>query len=306
MSINFKRKPSIEQAAEYNSKSTYVLPSYVTNRFPKLLLDRGSLEFAWGVHDLQFYNLQFRGPDADGMLGYKTYTALLQLCKRVNSEYVISQGQRIQLPKRSEYHLFSFDEPQGKDLHRFGNFSTRREVPTALCLHWGGLNAEHCFNVFASEQRKVSSHFLIGKLSANKVVVYQTIDLSHAAWHGGHVNQWTIGIDICQSPSPKWKDHYMVEKRGMYDVAKIDNPTDRGPKKVLNLDPVLAEGARLFVEDLMEALDMPVIIPQEHRVYEEEELRQFTAFGHHHCNHRKYDIACWWDNIFPAHTFGEV
>lgn len=297
MSINFGKK-RISSAARYNANSQYELPPYVLARFPKLKNDRGSEAFAWAVHDIQFGNLGFRDIHVDGMLGYKTYTELLRLCKPVNSQYVIRHGQRITLPNRSQYRVFAFDDPvRGKDLHRFGHFSLRRELMTAVCLHWGGLDAEHCFNVFASEQRKVSSHFLIGKNANGQVEVFQTIDIAHAAWHAGHINQWTLGIDICQSPNPQWKDYYMVTKRGLYDIEKVDNPTNRGPKKILTLDPVLEEGARQFITDLTDALDLPRICPPTHDVYATEDLKKYTLIGHHHSNERKYDLACWWDRL---------
>lgn len=299
MSLNFSRN-DIKDAIKYNAKSAYVLPSYVTNPFPKLREPMDSEVFAWAIHDIQFYNLGFRDIHVDGKLGHQTYTALLSMCRPVKRHYITNKSERIALPFRSEYKLICYDEPGGKDLHFVGNFSKRKEPITAMVLHWGGLNVEHCYNVFASDQRQVSSHFLIGKTSMDQVVIYQTLDLAHAAWHGGHVNQWTIGIDICQTPNGQWLKHYQVEKRDLYTVEKINNPTNRGPRKILSLDPVLAKGAKQFIKDLHEALKLEMKFPESHDCYTEEQLREFSVFGHHHSNLRKYDIACWWDAVIEG------
>lgn len=295
MSISFKKK-SIKRAILFNQRGNYTLPDYVLSRYPSLGLPRDSEDFSWAVMQSQI-DMGFRDEQVDGCLGNQTYTQLLHFCNPVSSDYIIKDSCRIQMPIREEYKLITFDEPGGWDLHRYGKFNKRREDISAICMHWGGLDAQHCFHVFATEGRDVSSHFLIGKDSGGKVVIYQVIDLGNAAWHAGHINQWTIGVDICQAPDITWLQHYSMVKRGIYDVKKIDNPTNRGPKKVLSLDPVLANAARIFIQDLAAALNLPIKSPPTHDVYAVPELRKYTLIGHHHSNHRKYDVACWWSDI---------
>lgn len=300
MSINFKKK-TIEAAAKYNAKSTYVLPPAVLNMFPDLAHPRDSLDFAWGVVNAQLHSLGFRSEQVDGMLGHGTYTALLRAANPIDSEYVVMDNCRVSLPIRSEYKLITFDEPNGLDLHKFGKFSKRKEAPSALVLHWGGLNAKHCYDVMASDQRDVSTHFLIGKTAADEATVYQVLDMKHSAWHAGSVNGWTIGIDICQSPEVAWESHYMVDKAGTYQTMKVRNDSGRGPVRVLSIDPVLARAVELFVQDLATALGFSISFPASHDVYPESELRKHTVMGHHHSNERKYDMACWHDAIFPSY-----
>jgi hypothetical protein len=240
-------------------------------------------------------DLGFEEHERDGKLGWQTYSALLSTLDPRSKEYVVMNGNRVPFSITGSYRLVTFDEVEGLDLHHFGNFSQRKEELSAVCLHWGGLNAQHCYNVFASGSRAVSSHFLIG-LVDEEVIVYQVLDLKHKAWHGGWVNDSTIGVDVCQSPTTSWLDHYQA--RG-YEVEIVKNPTSRGPRKVISLDPRLADAAGYFVEDLLQALGMEFIAPEDHSVLDRSEVKDYTVFGHHHVNERKYDIAPWWDDIFP-------
>lgn len=294
MSHNLKSK-SVEAAAHYNSKTKYVFPEYVLTTFPALRSARSSVDFAWEIVRLQLYVLGMT--NVDGMLGRLTYQAILRHCMPINSEYVVRDGCRISLPSRSEYSLVSFDEPAGLDLHRYGKFSSReRGAISGVTLHWGGLDAQNCFSFMSGDVAQVSTHFLIGKTGPTEVTVYQVLDLNHKAWHAGPVNEFTVGIDICQSAETMWLDHYMSKQCGKYEVSKIKNTTGRGPASVLSLDPYLARATSVFVMDLCSALGIPCVYPDTHKVYPD--LTKFGVFGHHHVSERKYDMACWWSSIF--------
>lgn len=278
-------KSTLFDACKYNARCKFDLPDLL-KKYPI-----NSTDFAKQILELQ-ESLGFDEEDVDGKLGTYTYTQLMRNLTPVDSEYIILNHNRIPLERRVEYDLIAYDEKGGLDLHRFGNFSKRKNKIGGVVLHWGGLNAKHCYNVFSSPNRKVSSHFLIGK-EGNRCVVYQVLDLNLRAWHGGkEVNDWTIGIDICQQPSLKWKDHY--EKKG-YDVEEIENESGRGDSRILSLDPIISEGASLFIKDLMSALNMEVNTPANHDV--QSQLKRFTLLGHHHVSSRKWDVACWWSEI---------
>lgn len=282
---------SLDAAKHYNSKQDYVLTSAITDAIPDLALRKDGERFATAVYKYQCDNDLL----ADGMMGRGTYTHLLRAYSPVDSEYIIYNSCRIPVPKREEYKLITFDEVGGLDLHRFGNFSTRFDAPTAVCVHWGGLNAKHCYNVFASRTRKVSSHFLIG-LEDGEAVIYQVLDAQHKAWHGGKVNDFTIGIDICQQATTSWADHY--EKEG-YNLSIIKNPTSRGERRVLSLHPKLRVAAAVFLSDLFDALDLDLVpAPDADGIHLDEiEAGDITLFGHSHVNRRKWDIAPYWDEI---------
>lgn len=283
------------RACKYNAKSTCDLPLDLMPGDTSWASRRDSEAFAWAIFKIQKEVLNFPDHECDGKLGHQTFMAILQEYDPRDEEYVIKNGKRIHIPKSDDYSLITFDEPGGLDLHRFGNFSRRNIEPFAICMHWGGLNPQHCFNVFASQSRQVSSHFLIG-LTDGKPVVYQVLDMQHKAWHGGWVNDESIGIDVCQSPMKHWKEHY--ESDPAYDIEDLDNPTSRGPKKLISLDPTIAQAVDSFISDLLDALGWDFVAPEDHNVYKD--ISDFTIFGHHHVNERKYDIAPWWDFIFPA------
>jgi hypothetical protein len=112
-----------------------------------------------------------------------------------------------------------------------------------------------------------------------------------------------VGIDICQQPTLKWKDHY--EKKG-YDVTVQDNDTGRGDRQVLSLDPRVALAVKEAVISLCDALDIPYQFPMnqdgsfDHSVQDKDYLiNGFTGvIGHHHITQKKWDCACWWQEIF--------
>lgn len=288
------KKVNQTRASAYNRKSEYYpLPENVIRDFPRLASPPETDDFRLAVVNAQSI-LGFAPHECDGLLGWQTYTALLRHCDPIDSEYIVVNGRRVKMPSRHSYQLLSFDEAQGLDLHRFGHFSARSVAPTAVCLHWGGLNVQHCYNVFANASRKVSSHFLIGFDQIQRPTVYQVLDITHRAWHGGWVNDFSVGVDICQAALPVWKEHYAAE--GVYNTEVIDNASGRGPEKVLSLDPRLASAASDFVRDLCAALDIPLHLPEDHAVYKEH--LPFTVFGHHHVNERKIDVACWFDELF--------
>jgi len=282
---------NIRDAINYNKKSDYVFNKEVLKEFPELLEPRDSEKFAWVVLALQ-KDHSFKLHECDGKLGWHTYTAIQ---KGTPPNYIVIRGEQRPINTRGEYKILTWQEKGGLDLHPFGNFSKRKQPPKAITLHWGGLDALHCFRVFASNSRQVSSHFLIGLDAKMKGVVYQTLDITHKAWHGGWVNDWTIGVDICQSPLPTWKEHYLTKG---YDIQEKENETSRGHKVLMTLDSRLAAVAESFIEDLLEALDWSWVAPADHKVYKAD-IKDYTVFGHHHSNERKFDIAPWWHQIFP-------
>lgn len=221
------------------------------------------------------------GLTPDGMFGFQTFKAI----QPEPEEHVLYNNVPLNMPSRSQYRLVTYDEPFSLDLHRFGQFSKRRGKIEGICVHWGGFDAQHCFNVFANG--KVSSHFLIG-LEKDEVVIYQVLDLAHKAWHAGSVNDWTVGVDICQQADLRWKSKYP-------HLSPMDNPSTRGPKQVLELDPRLATATRLFLSDLLETLHLEKKCPEASELITSP--KDYTLIGHSHVSPRKWDVACWWDQI---------
>jgi hypothetical protein len=284
---------SLTSAQKYNSKVDFKLFDAMLEAVPALKTRRDGQRFALGVYEFQ-KSCGLPPHECDGKMGRQTYALLVKAMGEVN-EHVVYDGAPVILPARDEYRLVTFEEQGGLDLHRFGHFSPRKQDIKGVCIHWGGLNARHCFNVFASPTRKVSSHFLLG-LEDGQAVIYQVLDIKHSAWHGGKVNSHSIGIDICQQATIQWADHYEDHD---YGLEVIDNPSTRGERRVLSLHPALRVAAALFIEDLMTALDLPIKpAPDADGIYEDEvERGRVTLYGHSHVNRRKWDIAPYWVDI---------
>jgi len=238
-------------------------------------------------------------PNIDGKLGRSTWAEVLKRFDFIPDEeaFWVLKDRRIRVEGLSTP-IFNFDQKEGLDLHRFGHFSSRRvKKPHLIVVHWGGLDPFHCYRVFSDLDRKVSSHAGIGLDAKKQPAIYQWLDLQHTSWHGGWVNHHSIGIDICQQPDLKWKDHYTQQG---YNIQVMDNPTDRGSRKVLSLDPRIAQATREAVFSLCTILDIPYVFPKAHEVQDKDYLlNKFSGvIGHHHITDNKWDIACWWDLIF--------
>jgi hypothetical protein len=242
----------------------------------------------------------------DGKLGQDTWTRLLQIFDNVDDaeSFVLWSGRRFATP---EAHVISFEESNGFDLHRAGNFSRRPTDIRLIVLHWGGSTVHNLYRYFNTPERDLSTHFGIGPIGA-----YQFLDLKHRAWHAGYVNDYAVGVDICQQPTIEYRDYYC--RRQDYDVSVVQNPTDRGRTKILSLDVAICDQTCWLVLELCRVLNIPLRAPRGadglsedgpiwHGTFDRDVLDsgQFQGVvGHHHVKETKWDMACWWDMIFKG------
>lgn len=294
-----------KKAAQKYNKATvpsltlnYPMPCGLTGEYPGLLLPVDSGEFAEATFRLQ----DALGLESDGKFGPGTWKAALEAYDLVLDveNYVVFNGRRIILPKTEAYTVINYDQEKDKikplELHSVGHFGPRGDMSLKqIVLHWGGLDPVHLHRVMSNPSRKVSTHFGIGFIGDDHTpVIFQYMDIVHKAYHAGVFNEGSIGIDICQQPSYKWIGEY--QKRG-YDVTKKENKTGRGNKNIITLDPIIAEATREFVYHLCDALNIPKKMPKSHDVISGDH-HDFGIVGHHHLSDRKWDIACWWSDIF--------
>ena len=301
---------TLSNARAYNGRVVEALtlgniPHLATDAYPGLSQAYDSDAFATAVMNIQKdLNLS-----CDGKLGRGTWTALLCEYDAVDtdSNYIVMDGRRIELPHSDEYIMICFDEMKSEEatcniapleLHSEGHFSRRKAPISQVIMHWGGLDPKHLHAVMSSPERKVSTHFGIGLLE-DMPVVMQYIDLKHKTWHAGWANERSVGIDICQQPSLKWLGHY--QKAG-YKVARTKNPTPRRDRNIISLEPRIKAATNAFVRDLMQSLNIPFIQPNTHDVVPKTDVQEstYTILGHHHLVSKKWDIACWWDDIFNS------
>ena len=293
--------PTTRSACTYNNKTARALigqggiPLRAIEAYPGLAEPIDSVLFADAVRDFQVECGQPRS-HTDGKLGPMTWGRLLSRYEPVMSHdnYVVMAGRRIALGKStSPYTVVNFDQTGGPSLHEAGHFTAwaNKDIQRVI-MHWGGLDPKHLQAVMSTPNRKVSTHFGIGLIDGD-AVVYQYLDLAHKAWHAGKFNTNTVGVDICQQPDYKWIQRY---KDKGYEVKRTKNPTSRGNKNIITLDPRIARASGAFVRDLMEKLELKEKAPEHHNVVSD--ASPFTLVGHHHLAAHKWDIACWWDSIF--------
>ena len=295
-------------ACKFNVKSSHSLgwfgnmPRAVLEVYPGLACEPSSSELFESVKLFQLEN----GLQSDGKLGRGTWSTILKNFNHIANEapFWTINDRRIEADIDSEVKIVNFDQPNGLDLHRFGHFSSRRgRKPHLIVVHWGGLDPHHCYRVFSSPDREVSSHAGIGLDKHGLPKIYQYLDLHHKSWHSGWANSYSVGIDICQQPSLKWQDHYEAKD---YDVSVQNNNTGRGDARVLSLDPKIALAVKEAVISLCDVLDIPYQFPMnqdgsfDHSVQSKDFLiNDFSGvIGHHHITQKKWDCACWWQEIF--------
>lgn len=313
-----KISTSRKSACTYNAKASSSvgwggsIPCGAIEAYPGLASDPSSEDFALAVEAFQ-ENMFGAGSGIDGKMGRGTWSALLKEFDFVEDgqAFWTVNDRRIPVSLEEPVEIVNFDQAGGLDLHRFGHFSSRNNIkPSFIVVHWGGLDPHHCHRIFSSPDRKVSSHAGIGLSPEGRPTIYQYLDLNHKSWHAGWANSYSVGIDICQQPDLKWKSHYI--KKG-YDISEKVNPTDRGNKTVLTIEPGVALAVREAVKSLCSALDIPYQFPcgsdgksyegsYYHGVVDKEYLTSsFTGvIGHHHLTAKKWDCACWWEELFGS------
>ena len=181
------------------------------------------------------------------------------------------------------------------------NWYDRKEEPSTICVHWGGLNSRHCYNVFnMAKGRHVSSHFLIGRNhKTDKYEVLQCLDTGLAAYHAGKFNKKSIGIDICMHPDPAYFD----KTQKWYPGAEIQKVTTSDPrvqdKELVMIDDEFAAICKDFLRSLREATGLshkPVC--ETFDVLPIAEAAKYSIVGHHNISAKKWDVIPWAEKLY--------
>jgi len=308
VSLKYSWRSAVAYNAGYAKKNGWYgrIPEAVLGNYPGLANDpvygteEEKTDFASTLMALQG-GLGFDRSDQDGKLGKATWKALLAKYDPVedHEDFVILGGRRYGV----DTSIVTWDDEGGLDLHKDGGWKKANDRDLRLVvIHWGGLHPKQCRNVLAN--RDLSSHFGIGKDG-----IYQWLDMAHVAWHAGYPNSFSVGIDICEQPERKWESWY--NKRG-YDKKPSTNTTGRGKKKILTLDTRTATNVRECVKAICGVTNVPYRFPSGsdgfgdggpswHGTFAKSDLKagRFSGVvGHHHISKKKWDMACWWDEIF--------
>ena len=291
MSISTKL-PSADRAKEFNSKQEqFILPDAISE-FPGLAEDRSSDAFYEAVLELQ----NDLGLDADGFYGKSTHAALIDEFGD-GYDFIVYDGARLPIDPHGLFYIKDFTEDPSIDLHKYGNFSKRKDGISFLMVHHGGLSPKHLANVFSNTERKVSSHFGIGYDEHGDIFVAQYLDTKWKSWHAGSWNEGSIGIDICFQPDVKWNSHYGVEI--------IDNPSERGPRKINELPQEIVEALTQFLSQLSLTFletENPTYAPEPDALYTKEEFQGLgvNIVGHSHKTRNKWDCSYAWQRLIDA------
>lgn len=181
------------------------------------------------------------------------------------------------------------------------NWYKRKAEPSTICVHWGGLNTRHCYNVFnMARGRHVSSHFLIGRNhKSGEYEILQCLDTGLAAYHAGKFNKYSIGIDICMHPDTK----YWEKTKNWYPDAykdtltNVDSRVDN--KEIVMIGEEFADICREFLQSLREAtglLSKPIC--ENFDVMSVKEAAKYSVVGHHNISARKWDVIPWAEKLY--------
>ena len=181
------------------------------------------------------------------------------------------------------------------------NWYTRKSDPKTICVHWGGLNSRHCYNVFnMARGRHVSSHFLIGRNhKTGEYEILQCLDTGLVAYHAGKFNKPSIGVDICMHPEEKyWERTQKWYPDATLEVCQVEDSRVKGRKCVMIGDD-FAGLCREFLQSLREAtnlLDKPVC--ESFEVMNNKEATQYSIVGHHNISAKKWDVIPWAEKLY--------
>lgn len=235
------------------------------------------------------------GATVDGIYGNNTHQKVKEYFK---TPVIIHMGKIVPIKTKLDIDLTAplYELDDGTR-----NWYARKEKPSSICVHWGGLNTRHCYNVFnLAKGRHVSSHFLIGKNhKTNKYEILQCLDTGLAAYHAGKFNKNSVGVDICMHPDKKYwdktkqwySDAYLTEYKGN------DQRVPKGEIVMIGDEfASICNDFLLALRDALELNDKPIC--EDLNVYSINELKQYSIVGHHNVSNKKWDIIPWIEKIY--------
>ena len=249
----------------------------------------------WGAFTTEVADIQHDAGGAagvvDGMYGKKTIDFLLSRYGE-DEGWVVAGGRDPSTAiKKSPLERITFlDDP----FFRLSSFSKRKKTVRFVVVHWGGRSPRNLQNYFAGPDAGASSHGAVGYENDGSIIATQTIDLHDASWHGGWINQHSVGMDIAFSPQTSRASY--ARERG-WPVEIIDNPSTRGEKQVIDLPDELADATAWLMHEWAAAMGVrPEWVNRDPSALmtEEEVLASEGGFiMHSQFNPGKWDCAPW-------------
>lgn len=281
-------------ARTFNQTRKLSIPEEAIAKYPDLATSRSSMNFYKAVKQVQ----TDLGLTVDGMFGRITATQL-GLSTIDRGAMLIIDNMPVSIDTGDLFYTRTFKFEPDLDIHEAGNFRARKEDPSFIMLHHGGFDVDHLASVFLHTDRKVSSHFGIGLDDEGKVVVTQMLDLKWVAYHAGKFNEGSIGVDLAMQPAAKYA--------GKYGFDKVENPSQSGPREVLELPGELVAALAQLVRELHRIYGLTINpVPG---IDDEVDLPQIkgdklTVVGHHHVRKTKWDVGYLWPALLEALSHG--
>ena len=235
------------------------------------------------------------GVKADGIYGPNTHKAVRAYYEM---PLIMHMGKVVPIDSPAEINwslpLYELDDGTK-------NWYKRKKNPETICVHWGGLNSRHCYNVFnLARGRHVSSHFLVGRNhKTNEYEILQCLDTGLVAYHAGKFNAPSIGVDICMHPDLKyWEKTKKWYPDASVEVCNVSDPRVQG-KECVMIGDEFSEFCRGFLASLIEATDLrskPVC--ENFDVMPNAEARKSSIVGHHNVSKKKWDIIPWAEKLY--------
>ena len=234
------------------------------------------------------------GAISDGVYGNNTHKSVLDY---YNCPVIFHMGKVVPLEGaryKINHDLSLYELADGTQ-----NWSKRKKEPGTICVHWGGLNARHCYRVFNNATgRHVSSHFLVGtNPKTMEYEIIQCLDTGVSAYHAGKFNQYSIGIDICMHPHPK----YQTKTLQFYpESSLVDNTFDRVPvNQYMDPGESFVAFCRAFLFDLRIATGLSnKPICEDNNVYSVKDASRYSIVGHHNISNKKWDVIPWAKRLY--------
>ena len=235
------------------------------------------------------------GAVADGVYGPNTHRAVQEY---YGSPVIMHMGKVVPIdsPLDVDWSASLYELDDGTQ-----NWYERKEDPSTICVHWGGLNSRHCYNVFnMARGRHVSSHFLIGRNhKTGKYEILQCLDTGLVAYHAGKFNKKSIGIDICMHPDTRyWEKTEKWYPDAYVDTVKLGDKRVDG-KEIAMIGDEFADICKEFLRSLRDATglsDKPVC--ESFDVMSVSEAAKYSIVGHHNISAKKWDVIPWAEKLY--------
>jgi len=215
----------------------------------------------------------------------------------VVDDILIVDGVEEPIATKGLFKLVDWKEEPAFDLESTGKFNRRNTPIKRVVLHHGGYDPYNLANIFKGG-REASTHFGIGYDKNGDVIVAQYMDPKHQAWHAGHFNKGSIGIDFAFVPT--------VENRDRYGWPVVDVPSNRFKSipQVLEVPDEILDATVQFLKELHRVLGLEMRVNRDiealassYEDLENSELGDATVIGHHNVSNNRFDVFYVWDRL---------